>query len=206
MTPTEDMEQQQAINNAASKEPPTTEQLKAELRHEKYKRSFVFSLRNTIFTLVTVAAAAVLIAVLVMPVLQIYGSSMTPTLAEGEIVVSVKGTDMKTGDIVAFYYNNNVLIKRVIAQPGDWVDISEDGTVFVNNEVIDEPYITGKAFGECNIQLPYQVPDSRIFVMGDHRSVSIDSRNTAVGCVADEQIVGKIIFRVWPLNRFGKVA
>ena len=200
------MEQQQAINNAASKEPPTTEQLKAELRHEKYKRSFVFSLRNTIFTLVTVAAAAVLIAVLVMPVLQIYGSSMAPTLAEGEIVVSVKGTDMKTGDIVAFYYNNNVLIKRVIAQPGDWVDISEDGTVFVNNEVIDEPYITGKAFGECNIQLPYQVPDSRIFVMGDHRSVSIDSRNTAVGCVADEQIVGKIIFRVWPLNRFGKVA
>lgn len=206
MTPTEDMEQQQAINNAASKEPPTTEQLKAELRHEKYKRSFVFSLRNTIFTLVTVAAAAVLIAVLVMPVLQIYGSSMTPTLAEGEIVVSVKGTDMKTGDIVAFYYNNNVLIKRVIAQPGDWVDISEDGTVFVNNEVIDEPYITEKAFGECNIQLPYQVPDSRIFVMGDHRGVSIDSRNTAVGCVADEQIVGKIIFRVWPLNRFGKVA
>ena len=174
MTPTEDMEQQQAINNAASKEPPTTEQLKAELRHEKYKRSFVFSLRNTIL--------------------------------EGEIVVSVKGTDMKTGDIVAFYYNNNVLIKRVIAQPGDWVDISEDGTVFVNNEVIDEPYITEKAFGECNIQLPYQVPDSRIFVMGDHRSVSIDSRNTAVGCVADEQIVGKIIFRVWPLNRFGKVA
>ena len=206
MTPTEDMEQQQPINNAASKEPPTTEQLKAELRHEKYKRSFVFSLRNTIFTLVTIAAAAVLIAVLVMPVLQIYGSSMTPTLAEGEIVVSVKGTDMKTGDIVAFYYNNNVLIKRVIAQPGDWVDISEDGTVCVNNEVIDEPYITEKAFGECNSQLPYQVPDSRIFVMGDHRSVSIDSRNTAVGCVADEQIVGKIIFRVWPLNRFGKVA
>ena len=162
--------------------------------------------RNTIFTLVTVAAAAVLIAVLVMPVLQIYGSSMAPTLAEGEIVVSVKGTDMKTGDIVAFYYNNNVLIKRVIAQPGDWVNITEDGTVFVNNEVIDEPYLTEKAFGECNIQLPYQVPDSRIFVMGDHRSVSIDSRNTAVGCVADEQIVGKIIFRVWPLNRFGKVA
>ena len=206
MTPTEDMEQQQAINNAASKEPPTTEQLKAELRHEKYKRSFVCSLRNTIFTLVTVAAAAVLIAVLLMPVLQIYGSSMTPTLSEGEIVVSVKGTEMKTGDIVAFYYNNNVLIKRVIAQPGDWVNITEDGTVFVNNEVIDEPYLTEKAFGECNIQLPYQVPDSRIFVMGDHRSVSIDSRNTAVGCVADEQIVGKIVFRVWPLSQFGRVA
>ena len=206
MNPTENTEQIQEINEAAEKQPPTIEQLQAELRHEKYKRSFVFSLRNTIFTLVTVAAAAVLTAVLLMPVLQIYGSSMTPTLSEGEIVVSVKGTDMKTGDIVAFYYNNNVLVKRVIAQPGDWVNISEDGTVFVNNEAIDEPYLTEKAFGECNIQLPYQVPDSRIFVMGDHRSVSIDSRNTAVGCVAAEQIVGKIVFRVWPLGEFGKVA
>jgi signal peptidase I len=206
MNPTENTEQIQEINEAAEKQPPTIEQLQAELRHEKYKRSFVFSLRNTIFTLVTVAAAAVLIAVLLMPVLQIYGSSMTPTLSEGEIVVSVKGTKMKTGDIVAFYYNNNVLIKRVIAQPGDWVNITEDGTVFVNNEAIDEPYLTEKAFGECNIQLPYQVPDSRIFVMGDHRSVSIDSRNTAVGCVADEQIVGKIVFRVWPLSQFGRVA
>ena len=206
MNPTENTEQIQEINEAAEKQPPTIEQLQAELRHEKYKRSFVFSLRNTIFTLVTVAAAAVLIAVLLMPVLQIYGSSMTPTLSEGEIVISVKGTEMKTGDIVAFYYNNNILIKRVIAQPGDWVNITEDGTVFVNNEVIDEPYLTEKAFGECNIQLPYQVPDSRIFVMGDHRSVSIDSRNTAVGCVADEQIVGKIVFRVWPLSQFGRVA
>ena len=204
MSPTE--ENKTEIKEAAETQAPTIEQLQAELKHEKYKRSFVFSLRNTIFTLVTVAAAAVLIAVLLMPVLQIYGTSMTPTLAEGEIVVSVKGTDMKTGDIVAFYYNNNVLIKRVIAQPGDWVNISEDGTVFVNNEAIDEPYLTEKAFGECNIQLPYQVPDSRIFVMGDHRSVSIDSRNTAVGCVAAEQIVGKIVFRVWPLGEFGKVA
>lgn len=204
MSPTE--ENKTEIKEAAETQAPTIEQLQAELKHEKYKRSFVFSLRNTIFTFVTVAAAAVLIAVLLMPVLQIYGTSMTPTLAEGEIVVSVKGTDMKTGDIVAFYYNNNVLVKRVIAQPGDWVNISEDGTVFVNNEAIDEPYLTEKAFGECNIQLPYQVPDSRIFVMGDHRSVSIDSRNTAVGCVAAEQIVGKIVFRVWPLGEFGKVA
>ena len=204
MSPTEETKTE--IKEAAETQAPTIEQLQAELKHEKYKRSFVFSLRNTIFTLVTVAAAAVLIAVLLMPVLQIYGNSMTPTLAEGEIVVSVKGADMKTGDIVAFYYNNNVLVKRVIAQPGDWVNISEDGTVYVNNVAIDEPYLTEKAFGECNIQLPYQVPDSRIFVMGDHRSVSIDSRNTAVGCVAAEQIVGKIVFRVWPLSEFGKVA
>ena len=206
MNPTENEAKKDLAAETAKREPPTTEQLRSELRHEKTKRSFLFSLRNTIFTLVTVAAAAVLVAVLLLQVLQIYGDSMSPTLTEGEIVVSVKGTDMKTGDIVAFYYNNNVLVKRVIAQAGEWVDIAEDGTVYVNNVRIDEPYLTEKAFGECNITLPYQVPDSRIFVMGDHRGVSIDSRNTAVGCVADEQTVGKIVFRVWPLSRFGKVA
>ena len=183
----------------------TVEQLEAELRHEKYKRSFAFTLRNTIFTLITVSAIAVLVAVLLMPVLQIYGSSMAPTLAEGDIVLSLKGTEFEKGDVMAFYYNNNILVKRVIAQTGDWVDITEDGTVYVNNVAIDEPYLIDKAYGETNIELPYQVPESRVFVMGDHRSVSIDSRNTAVGCVASEQIVGKIVFRVWPLSEFGKV-
>ena len=183
----------------------TLDQLEAELKHEKYKRSFAFALRNTVFTLITVAAVAVLIAVLLMPVLQIYGSSMTPTLSEGEIVLSIKGNDFTTGDIMAFYYNNNILVKRVIAQTGDWVDITEDGTVYVNNVAIDEPYLIDKAYGETNIELPYQVPESRVFVMGDHRSVSIDSRNTAVGCVASEQIVGRIVFRVWPLSQFGRI-
>lgn len=183
----------------------TLEQLEAELKSEKYKRSFAFSLRNTVFTLITVAAVAVLIAVLLMPVLQIYGSSMNPTLSEGEIVLSLKGSEFETGDIMAFYYNNNILVKRVIAKTGDWVDITEDGTVYVNNVAIDEPYLIDKALGETNIELPYQVPESRIFVMGDHRSISIDSRNTAVGCVAEEQIVGKIVFRVWPLSQFGSV-
>lgn len=183
----------------------TTEQLEVELRRERYRRSFRFTLRNTIYMLITVAAVAVLVAVLLMPVLQIYGTSMAPTLEEGEIVLSVKNSAFKTGDIMAFYYNNNVLVKRVIAQPGDWVDITEDGTVYVNNVAIDEPYLIDKAYGETNIEFPYQVPESRIFVLGDHRSVSIDSRNTAVGCVASEQIVGKIIYRVWPLKHFGRV-
>ena len=183
----------------------TVEQLEAELRHEKYKRSFAFTLRNTIFTLITVSAIAVLVAVLLMPVLQIYGSSMAPTLAEGDIVLSLKGTEFEKGDVMAFYYNNNILVKRVVAQTGDWVDITEDGTVYVNNVAIDEPYLIDKAYGETNIELPYQVPESRVFVMGDHRSVSIDSRNTAVGCVASEQIVGKIVFRVWPLGQFGRI-
>ena len=183
----------------------TVEQLEAELKYEKYKRSFAFSLRNTVFTLITVAAVAVLVAVLLMPVLQIYGSSMAPTLEEGEIVLSLKGNKFEIGDVMAFYYNNNILVKRVVAEAGDWVDITEDGTVYVNNVAIDEPYLIDKAYGETNIELPYQVPESRVFVLGDHRSVSIDSRNTAVGCVASEQIVGKIVFRVWPLSKFGRV-
>ena len=162
-------------------------------------------LRSTIYTLITVAAIAVLIAVLFLPVLRIYGSSMNPTLNEGDIVVSLKGSNFKTGDIIAFYYNNKILVKRVIANTGDWVDIDDEGNVSVNGVKLDEPYIEEKAFGETDIKLPYQVPEKRIFVMGDNRSVSVDSRNTSVGCVAEEQIVGKIVFCVWPFINFGQI-
>lgn len=186
-------------------EMPSSEELEKELNRVKYKRRYHVVLRSTVYTLITVAAIAVLVATLWMPVLQIYGGSMTPTLSDGNIVVSVKSSDFQSGDIIAFYYNNKILIKRVIAEPGDWVNIEEDGTVYVNNERLEEPYLTEKALGECDIEMPYQVPESRLFVMGDHRSVSVDSRSTAVGCVAEEQIVGKILFRVWPLNEFGKV-
>lgn len=184
---------------------PTREQLEALAGKMRYKDRFRSSLRSTVFSLITVAAIAVLVAVLLLPVLQIYGTSMAPTLAEGDIVISLKGSNFKTGDVIGFYYNNKILVKRVIANAGDWVDIDDDGTVYVNNVALDEPYISEKAVGDCNIELPYQVPESRVFVMGDHRSVSIDSRNTAVGCVAEEQIVGKIVFRVWPLKNFGAV-
>jgi len=184
---------------------PTSEQLSKELANEKYKINFRKALKSTLYSLITVAAVAVLVAVLFLPVLRIYGTSMTPTLNEGNYVVSLKGSDFETGDVIAFYYNNKILVKRVIAQAGDWVDIDAQGNVYVNNRLIEEPYIYEKDFGDCNISLPYQVPESRIFVMGDHRSVSVDSRNTAVGCVAEEQIVGKIVFRVWPLNMMGMV-
>ena len=189
----------------ALNEYPTAEQLENELKRERYRRTYTSTLRSTIFTLITVAAISVLIAVLLLPVLQIYGTSMSPTLSEGNIVISLKGSDFKTGDVVAFYYNNKILVKRVIAQAGEWVDIDQDGNVFVNSVAIDEPYLSEKAFGDCDLELPYQVPESRIFVMGDHRSVSVDSRNTAIGCVAEEQIVGKIVFCIWPLSEFGAV-
>ena len=184
-------------------QPPTLEQLTAELARENYKRRFGRVLRSTLFTLVVVAAAAVLVATIWMPVLQIYGSSMTPTLNEGEIVVSVKGSDFEPGDLVAFYLGNKILVKRCIAGPGQWVDINENGDVFVDGELLDEPYLTEKALGECDQSFPYQVPESRFFCMGDHRATSVDSRHSAVGCVAEEQIVGRIVFRVWPLSGFG---
>ena len=128
---------------------------------------------------------------------------MTPTLGAGNIAVGVKGSSFDQGDIIAFYYNNKILVKRVIALPGDWVDIDQSGNIYVNGELLDEPYVQDKALGECDIELPYQVPEGRLFVCGDHRSTSVDSRSSSVGCVAEEQIAGKIIFRIWPLSDFG---
>ena len=185
-------------------ERPSAEILEAELNRIQYRHRYSTVLKSTVYALITVAALAVLVATLWLPVLQIYGSSMTPTLQDGEIVFSVKTTDLEQGDIVAFYYNNKILVKRVIAGPGEWVDINaENGNVFVNDILLEEPYLAEKAFGDADIDLPYQVPDGKIFVMGDHRSTSVDSRHIAVGCVAEEQIVGKIIFRVWPFNQIG---
>ena len=186
-------------------EMPRLEQMESELKRVKYKRRYRSVLRSTVYALITVAAAAVLVATLWMPVLQIYGASMSPTLEEGEIILSLKTGQFAPGDIVAFYYNNKILIKRVIAGPGQWVNITEDGSVYVDDRLLEEPYLHEKALGECDIELPYQVPDERYFVMGDHRATSVDSRTAAIGCVAEEQIVGRIVFRVWPLSAFGPV-
>ena len=185
------------------KQIPDPEQLRAELKRERYKFRYATVLKSTVYSLVVVAAFAILVATLWMPVLQIYGSSMTPTLKEGQIVVSLKSKDFEEGDLVAFYIGNKLLVKRMIAGPGEIVNIAEDGTVFVNGKQLDEPYISEKAFGECDLDLPYQVPESRYFLMGDHRETSVDSRSSVVGCVAEEQIVGKIVFCVWPVSDFG---
>ena len=179
---------------------PSREQLEGRLKEERHKVRYQYALRSTIYTLLAAASAAILAATLWIPVLQIYGTSMTPTLGEGQLVVSVKSKKFQQGDIVAFYYNNKILVKRVIAGPGEWVDIDEDGNVFINGEALDEPYLTEKALGQCDIELPYQVPDNQYFVMGDHRSTSADSRSTSVGCVSIDAIVGRLLFRIWPLN------
>lgn len=183
----------------------SSEGIEQELKRIQYRERYRKTLKSTVFTLVTVAAIAVLVATLALPVLQIYGSSMTPSLNNGEIVLSIKTAEFEKEDIVAFYYNNKILVKRVIARAGEWVEIDKEGNLYVNGEFIEEPYLQEKAFGECDIEMPYQVPEGRIFVMGDHRAVSIDSRSTVVGCVAEEQVVGKLVFRIWPLQSLGEI-
>ena len=184
---------------------PATSEVEKELKRERYKSRYKKTLKSTFFALITAAAIAVLVATLWLPVLKIFGSSMSPTLQEGEIVVSVKVKELEPGDIVAFYYGNKVLVKRYIAGPGTWVDIREDGVVFLDDSLLVEPYLTERSLGICDIELPYQVPEGTYFLIGDQRSTSVDSRHSSVGCVSQDQIVGKIVFRVWPLDRFGFV-
>lgn len=184
---------------------PQTAEIKEVYQKARYRKRFMETIRSTIFMLIVVAAFAVLVAVLFLPILRIYGKSMRGTLDRGDIVVSVKSSHFETGDIVAFYYNNNILVKRVIAEAGDWVDMKNDGTVYVNQTKLKEPYLKHKAYGQTNIKFPYQVPEDRIFVMGDNREVSIDSRNTSIGTVSDEQIVGKLVFKIWPLSEIGVI-
>lgn len=184
---------------------PASKEVEQELKREQYKTRYKKTLKSTVFALITASAVAVLVATLWLPVLKIFGSSMSPTLAEGEIVVSIKVNELEPGDIVAFYYGNKVLVKRYIAGPGQWVSIDEDGTVFIDESLLVEPYVSEKDPGISDIEYPYQVPEEAFFLMGDHRKTSVDSRHSSVGCVSEEQIVGKIVFRVWPLEKFGFV-
>ncbi len=184
----------------------STEEISGELKQGEKKRRILRVLGSTLGGLLTVAAIVVLVATFLLPTLRIYGSSMTPTLNEGEIVVSVKAPEYNKGDIIAFYYNNKILVKRVICGPGDWFDMDKDGTVYVNKTKIDEPYLTETSFGACDIDLPFQVPDGQYFVLGDHRETSVDSRTMQIGCVPTERMVGKVFLRVWPLDDLGFVS
>lgn len=184
---------------------PTLEQIRRERSRLQYRSRYGRALRSTLRALAVAAALAVLVATLWLPVLRIYGSSMWPTLMDGQIVLCVKTRSFAPGDVTAFYHGNKLLIKRYVAGPSDWVDIDDSGNVTVNSEPLEEPYLAEKAFGQTNISMPYQVPEGRYFVMGDNRDASVDSRNTAVGPIAMDQVVGKVFFRIWPLREFGVV-
>jgi len=184
---------------------PSAEQLKRELERVRYIKNFRRTMLSTVSSLTVVAAVAVIVSVLFLPVLRVTGTSMTPTMMNDELIICSKRSDFKSGDIVAFYLNNKILLKRVIGVAGDVIDIDGEGNVFVNGRELDEPYLNEKAKGECDIELPYHVPENRVFVMGDHRAVSIDSRSTSVGCIADEYIIGRVIFRLYPFGRAGRV-
>lgn len=185
---------------------PTVEQLRNELKEVRHKKQYGRVIRSTVYVLLISAACAVLVATIFFPILQLYGTSMEPTLSENEIVVAFKTTDFEQGELVAFYVGNKLLVKRFIAGPGQWVDIDEEGNVYVDGELIDEPYVQEKSIGQCNIELPYQVPENKYFVLGDKRESSVDSRNTSIGCIDDDEIVGRVIFRVWPLKKIGPVS
>lgn len=180
---------------------PTAIQIDDEISRLKNKRDYIHILINTIASLIVVAAIAVLISSFLLPVLRVTGTSMTPTLTNGTVVVCKRTTSLKRGDIVAFYYNNKVLLKRVIGLPGDYIEIRTDGTVLVNSEVIDEPYIDSPSYGENDLTYPYQVPEDRYFVMGDHRSTSVDSRSKTIGCISEEEVLGKVKMAIWPIDK-----
>lgn len=184
---------------------PSAEEIDQEIHRRKYWQRYRRTLRGVLYALALVSAVAVLVSTLWMPVLRITGSSMEPTLNDDELVVTLKTQRFKAGDVIAFYYNNKLLIKRVIATAGQYVDIQQDGTVLVDGVILEEPYIKEKSKGECDIEFPYQVSDGQIFVMGDDRPISIDSRVTSVGTITKDKILGRVLFKIWPLSEIGKI-
>lgn len=184
---------------------PALEEIEAEMKRLQSGVNYRKALRSTIYTLVVVAAVAVLVAMLYLPVLRVSGSSMDPNMSDGDIIIGVKSGTFETGQVCCFYYNNRLLLKRVIAKAGDWVEIDSEGYVYVNGKQLDEPYVQDRTLGICDIEFPYQVPDGQLFMMGDHRSTSVDSRSTVVGCINADEIVGRILLRIWPLDKIGFV-
>lgn len=179
--------------------------LEEEIKREKYKSKYTKILRSTIYTLIIIASISALIGTLIMPVLEVNNTTMKPLLENNEIVLSLKTKKLKKGDIIAFYQGNKILIKRVVAVPGNYISIDEEGNVYVDGEVLDEPYVTNKQKGETNIEFPYQVPESEYFVLSDERDKTTDSRNEDIGLIKKDNVIGKVIFRVWPFKKLGAI-
>ncbi len=179
---------------------PSQEQVESELNRIRYRKRFIRTLLNTVAVLIVVAAAAVLISTLFMPVIQISGDSMNPTLKDGDILVTLNTDSVSYGDLCCVSWQNKLLVKRVIGLPGDVIDIREDGSVSVNGSVLDEPYVTEKSLGQCELDFPYEVPDEKFFILGDNRLLSVDSRNRDIGSIGRDQITGKVLFRIWPFR------
>ncbi|MCD7812622.1 MAG: signal peptidase I [Lachnospiraceae bacterium] len=182
---------------------PSAEAVAAERERLRYQKRFRHTMMTIVYILIVAAAVSILAATTLLPVLQVSGTSMEPTLEDGDVIVLLKSGNYRTGDLCAFYYQNKLLLKRVIGVPGDVIDMDTDGNVSVNGEALDEPYVTNLSLGECDLTFPYQVPENRYFVMGDNRSTSIDSRSSVIGCIEKDQIVGKAVLCVWPTGRWG---
>jgi len=181
---------------------PTAEQMRGELKRIRYQHTYWRTLRSTITSLL-LAAALVMSAVVLLPVIRMTGDSMAPTVNRGDILIALRGDEMKRGDLVVFYTEGKkMLLKRVVAMSGDHVEIDEAGVLSVNGEAQHEPYVSFRSIGECDLEFPYTVPNGSIFVLGDNRELSLDSRSNAIGCVKQEQIIGRAAVRVWPLDSF----
>lgn len=196
------------MNNKSEKKVPVPSlpEIQRERKRIRRKDYYRQSLRSTISVLMVVAAIAVLVATLFLPILQISGDSMSPTLEHDEIVILVKTKEFNRGDLIGFYYQGKILLKRVIALPDEEVAIDAEGNVYVNGEVLEEPYVTDKGLGDCDLEFPYKVPGTGYFVLGDQRSNSVDSRNSVIGAISQDDIIGKVFIRVWPFSRFGFVS
>ncbi len=191
-------------NSTENRDPvfiPTEEQVETELNRIRYRKKFISTLINTAAVLIVVAAAAVLVSTIFMPVIQVSGDSMSPTLDDGDVLVTFKTGNVAYGDLCCVSWQNKMLLKRVVGLPGDVIEMDPDGGVYVNGTLLDEPYVIEKSLGDCDISFPYEVPDQKIFLLGDNRSRSVDSRNKDIGCIEKEQIVGKVLFRIWPFRK-----
>ena len=179
---------------------PSPEQVSRAYQQDQYRKRYKRAFISTLSVLAVIAAVAVLVSTLFLPVIQVSGNSMEPTLSDGDVLVLLKSKRYERSQLCCISWQNKMLLKRIIGLPGDVVSIDTQGNVTVNGALLDEPYVSDKTLGECDVTFPCQVPEGKVFVLGDHRSTSIDSRSSEIGCVDQDQIVGFVLFQVWTIG------